>query len=265
MSSRIGRYFFLLTPAAFSLASFGGCSNGNSPPSNPQDSGTVALIPEAGTNVTPDGNVTVDSSTAPPTSVDAQADAELLSDGGDDAGLAPIVPLALCSTLDRIWGLSPGGDRASAWGRDIAQQFANGLVNDCRINNIALSLSNDQQVDYINLLIGWTVSFMGCPDSPDAGVVSDFGPAENGTSHVFTTADLALLSTLYAAGVDVAVAAELTSNPDAGAAPLTTSDEAAIRTLLAQLAARVPGVVSSPVYSYNSCSDDGGAEDAASE
>ncbi|MGD0676739.1 MAG: hypothetical protein ABSC94_15100 [Polyangiaceae bacterium] len=211
-------------------------------------------------------------------------------DASSEADAGP-PELQMCETLDAIWGIQTdaGGcdtettgacpDRADNWVAGIEDSFGTCALatppdqasqdspSDCRVFEIFNAtenggvLTDDEQNDWVqNTLPAFILAFFGCPQ-----VGADAGPLAYGlipgalSSHVFTTADLTLISSYFSTSVQQAVS---------GAGGTLTQDQiAAINAQLAYLQTTVSSVDSTQ-YSYgDTCSDAGtdAAPDAGSD
>jgi hypothetical protein len=203
---------------------------------------------------------------------DAGAD-QTAADGGD---AAQVTPVELCPVLDNDWGLSTDAaascatqtitaacpDRLDSWSLNIVSDYGTGNVaTDCRISSMFTLMSNSDISQYSNDLLYWTLAFFGCPAQPSV----DAGPFQYGliprslASHVFTTADLQLLSSFYVQAVQQAITVDQ-ALPD-----LTATQYAQINAQLAAWAAEVPDTQPSSVYSFDSCATDAGSESSSSD
>src|SRR5262249_2242304 len=120
------------------------------------------------------------------------------------------------------------------------------------------------QPNFGNLLLGFTVKLFGCPDPAADPTPFAFGlipPEQSG--RVFTTADLALLSSLYVDSVAISLQAPNFADPSVTPPfpDLTPEQLAQLRANLAQLAMSVTGTQTSSGYSDSTCSDAGGGGD----
>jgi hypothetical protein len=197
----------------------------------------------------------------------------------------------MCKTLDVLWGIQSdagadaGGcdtmssqscpDRLDAWVADIEDAFGGGpATTDCRVFQIFADtdeggvLSADQQNDWIdNTLPAFVFNFFGCPEAGvDAGALASYGviPAAL-VDHVFTSADLSLVSLYFSQAVQAAVA-------NLGAGSLTGDQIAAIDARLAYLQTTVSYVNSSQYSISDTCpeagpdaSSDGASTDGGSD
>jgi hypothetical protein len=193
---------------------------------------------------------------------------------GADADAAPLAPLQWCPMLDSDWGIDTDAagcatsttsrcpDRANNWVADIVPNnyAVGGLTTDCRISAMLAGFSAQDGIDYNNQLSTWTLALFGCPE-PSDGAALPFGlipPTQSG--HVFSSADLKLLSDLYVQAVNDAIA-----SPTPGTTPpsLTQSQLDQLNAQLAAQAAAVPNRFASSTYTFDSCPDassDGGAD-----
>ncbi|MGA7122073.1 MAG: hypothetical protein WBY94_18345 [Polyangiaceae bacterium] len=193
---------------------------------------------------------------------------------GSDAG--QVTPVELCPVLDNDWSL-PAADAAScatqtitavcpdrldSWSLDIVTDYGTGNVaTDCRISSMFTLMTNSDISQYSNDLLYWTLAFFGCPAQPSV----DSGSFQYGliprslASHVFTTADLQLLSSFYVQAVQQAITV------DQGLPDLTATQYAQINAQLAAWAAEVPDTQPSSVYSFGSCATDAGTESSSSD
>jgi hypothetical protein len=209
------------------------------------------------------------------------------SGGGGDADASPPPQLEMCQTLDVLWGINTdagadaGGcdtmtsdacpDRVDAWVGDIEDAFGEGpATTDCRTFEMFLTtdeggvLSSDQQDDWENgTLPLFILDFFGCPvPGADAGALASYGviPAAL-VDHVFTSADLSLVSLYFSQAVQAAVA-------NLGAGSLTGDQIAAIDARLAYLQTTV-SYVNSPRYSLaDTCPEagpDASSDDASAD
>jgi hypothetical protein len=208
--------------------------------------------------------------------------------GGGDADASPPPPqLEMCKTLDVLWGIQSdagadaGGcdtmtsqacpDRLDAWVPDIEDAFGGGpATTDCRTFEMFFTtdeggvLSPDQQDDWENgTLPLFILDFFGCPEpGVDAGALASYGviPAAL-VDHVFTSADLSLVSLYFSQAVQAAVA-------NLGAGSLTGDQIAAIDARLAYLQTTV-SYVDSPRYSLaDTCPEagpDASSDDASAD
>jgi hypothetical protein len=140
-------------------------------------------------------------------------------------------------------------DRADTWDNLIVIDYLTALTADCRFGHWSdgTVLSNTDILNYLNSLIGYTLTFLGCP-VPDSGI----SPLSYGlvpaplASHTFTTADLHALSTLYAGGISQMLS-------DIGAPPLTPAQTLAIKAKLALLELTVKKIVPSTKFTFSTC------------
>jgi len=182
------------------------------------------------------------------TALDAEAAA--------DADVPTNLPsLMLCDELDKRWG-NPD-DRLTTWADAIAFSYLIALDGECRIRDLVVPLSEDEQINYVNHMLGWTLEFFGCPTEMTDASTLTYGLTETGTDHVFTTADLALLSSLFVSALEQAVS-------EAGADALTEPQLAAIREQLAALASMKSAVVKSDLYTLEACTPSDAGADAGS-
>jgi hypothetical protein len=177
------------------------------------------------------------------------------------SGNCPIAPLAMCPQLDLAFiGESLGSacdlvstpdcafTRAETWDNTIVIDFATAISNDCRFGQWSTGLLTEEDVvDYLNDLLGFTLYFYGCPATGTVTGPLDFGliPAAL-ASRTFTTADLAALSAAWSAAIAQALS-------DNGSPPLSAAQVNAINAQLAFLASRVPGTVNSPKFTFSTC------------
>lgn len=230
-------------------------------------------------SATKDRNIS-DASSSDSTSMDSPVEAK-----AEAAAPASCVPLNLCDTFDQLFAIVPDGgepaacstatpanicpDRADNWVLAILDAYGTppGAPTDCNISAL-LNAANDAGTGGLltdmeaqnygnNQLEAYILSFIGCPSpgagsGPDGGAIPPFGlipaPLAGG---VFTTADLALLSTYWSLAIQSAVS-------NTTGVLLTAEQISAIQAELDCQAALEPGVVQSEKYNYSTCPVDGG-------
>jgi hypothetical protein len=214
------------------------------------------------------------------------------SDAAEDSGPKVCTPLNLCTTLDQIFGAVPDGavvpaycatetnnncpDRADDWVAPIYDQFLGNTAPsgyaDCRIQAIFGQTSTgglltaDEYNNYTNTgLPNYIYAFMGCPLSAgDAGAEAaaandnfpPYGLIPLGFNQTFTTADIALLSSLWVQTINATIAAFSVTSVTA----LTTDQVNAINAELACEASNEPHIVTSANYNFSICPADAGPE-----
>jgi hypothetical protein len=224
-TDQTGAYSFFVNPGSYSLQASGGCA-----------SFTPSVVNLNGLNHSQVENFT-------------------------GSGNCPIAPLALCPLFDQeLIGESLGSacdlvsspdcanDRVDTWANAFTLNYAIAVSNDCRFGKWNGLLTPSDGAIWLNDLLGFSLYFSGCPA---VGTVT--GPLSFGglipavlQSRTFTTADLGALSAAYSAAIAQALS-------DAGAPPLTAAQTASINAQLAFLAARFPGVVNSPNFTFSNC------------
>jgi hypothetical protein len=140
-------------------------------------------------------------------------------------------------------------DRVDTWDNTIVFDFAIALTSDCRFGHFSdgTVLSSSDVADYLNALLPYTLTFLGCP-IPGSGV----GPLAFGLippslqSSTFTTADLNAMSALYSAAIAQALS-------DNGSPPLTRLQTLAIDAKLLVEELTVKNVVRSSKFTYSTC------------
>lgn len=208
-----------------------------------------ASVPETGTS---DARRPLDSGPADSGPEDASVDAT------EDVAVAPPPP-ALCAAFDSSYALMEADasaaaaefDRANSWGSDIISEFSNVATSDCRLGNFTFT-SNAAAVAYANELVVWVQTLVGCPVAAlaDAGFAGYALIPTPFATHVFTTADLDLLSAF------MLIAIQQTAVDD-GLPPLTPSQSNAIAAELAYEQTATPLWIVSPSYTFSTCSDAG--------
>jgi hypothetical protein len=155
--------------------------------------------------------------------------------------------------------------RSQAWAFDIYDNFFNQtgayIGVDCSFSGFTLAVANsaDNGAAYNAYLDSWIQQFMGCPIVEEAGALS-YGllPSEL-AGHVYTTADLNELSSIFVDGINnsLACAGDCIGNADGGVeppslAPLTPEQIASIRAELAYLQSQVStSLVDSGSFSFS--------------
>jgi len=268
-SSASGSFSSGSSSASGSFSS-GSSSSGGSSSGGSSSGSSSSAISDASTNdALPDSNAGDGFSQTSP---------DAAPDGGADADASPPPQLEMCESLDALWGIQTdaGGcdtmtspscpDRLDAWVADIENAFGGGpATSDCRVFEIFSTvdeggvLSQDEQDDWIdNTLPAFIFDFFGCPETGvDAGSLASYGVIPSALStHVFTSADLSLVSAYFSQGIQMAVS-------DLGAGSLTGDQIAAINARLAYLQTTV-SYVDSPRYSFaDTCPEAG--PDASSD
>ncbi len=192
--------------------------------------------------------------------------ADATSEAAEAAG--PPSPLEMCIFLDKAWGIDTdaGGcatatlttcpDRVNGgWAGDINLSFGMDSL-ECRLVGLTTGFTNQQNVDYSAQVTAWTLAFFGCPQPNDGGALK-FGlipPSQS--NHVFTTAELQVISEDYLQAVKDAVA-----NPSTGFTPpaLTQAQIDQINAQLKYLADSY-GATQSSVDSFSTCAADAGTD-----
>jgi len=192
------------------------------------------------------------SSLTPATDGGTVPNAEAVADADVQANLPSLM---LCGELDKRWG-NPD-DRLTTWADAIAFSYLIALDGECRIRDLVVPLSEDEQINYVNHMLGWTLEFFGCPSEMTDASTLTYGLTETGTDHVFTTADMDLLSSLFVGALEQAVS-------EAGADALSEAQLAAIREQLAALASMKSAVVKSDLYTLEACTPSDAGADAGS-
>jgi hypothetical protein len=247
----------------------GGATMDAAPDNRAPDAGRDATLDTlTPIDATPDRSMTPDA--APDVTVDARPDVteasvDVATGDGNDGAIAPMA--SMCLQLDDMFGIATdaGGcanqtgdncpDRADGgWGAAFQQDyfFSTNVQTDCHISNMFMDPNVDGANYFINFT-AWAVAFFGCPDPNSAYPTRIFGLVPPGLeNHVFTTADLQLLSSYW----EQAIALTLS---DSGLPPFTTDQNAAIHTELQRLSAMLQPE-SSNRYTFDACPADGGAD-----
>jgi hypothetical protein len=248
-----------------------------------------------------------DSATTDAPSADAQGDGTTVDSGHADASdssveadtSVPLPPLDICLTLDTdaqysISVVQNGGtapatlpgspdDRAGSWVMSMAINqntgggyVANVLQNDCRINGIVTlfqgpdaAANNLAFSNFSNQIQAVFLEFTGCGPA-DAGVgpvtFADLVPP-SASSHVFTTADLAVIADIFTNSMIEGATYEwflsytINTTPPLPE-PLTSDQIDAIKAHVAALAP-MANVLNSSHLTYSTCGADAGTDAGA--
>jgi hypothetical protein len=173
------------------------------------------------------------------------------------------VQVEMCLALDSAWGNASDAagcatttnnncpDRVSdgRWGGDFTNAFifVGNITTDCRIMDI---FTGADFGEYLNQILNFNVAFFGCPDPSYSTAPLAFSLIpSNQINHIFTTADLRLLSDYYVQG--------LIDGRDTHGT-FTSGELTQIRAQLDGLAAGVAGTQTSSLYTFSTCADDAG-------
>jgi hypothetical protein len=153
---------------------------------------------------------------------------------------------------------------------------ANVLANDCRINGIVTlfqgpdaTANNIAGANYLNQMQAVFLEFTGCGPA-DAGVgpvtFADLVPVE-ASSHVFTTADLAVLTDIFTNSIIEGATYEwFATYANTGSPPrpeaLTVDEIDSIKAHV-QALTPMPNVLNSSHLTYSTCAADAGADSSA--
>ncbi len=259
--------------------------------STPDASSDASSPPDASS---PDASMPDASSDASPppeaSSLEASsaAEASAAQDSGDAAapdadGAASPGQLQLCALWDTDFQLSESDasasqatyDRTQWWGYAIGLNFTFDLTNDCLISAMFNDVANMDPFMYSNEITTFTIPFMGCAGSSDAGAQT-YGPITVDSmlaEHVFSTADIALLSAHYVTAVTETLQCGGPCPPNDGTLgpandtpnfptmpALTEEQLSGIQAKINALGATFSNKVTSSTYTYNSCPADAGLD-----
>jgi hypothetical protein len=176
-------------------------------------------------------------------------DAGVEPDSGTDEEPVIVEPLDMCAQFDALWGLGSEAtpdDRAFTWSDAIMYAYTTGLNEDCRVRQVLVSLSEEDVVEYVNVLYGWSQQLFGCPDYLEDMGPLGYGLTNTGVSALYTSADAEVLNEMYVTGVQVAIA-------EVGGEPFSEEVIASIHAKLDELAALAPDVIESESFSNSTC------------
>jgi hypothetical protein len=283
----------LVACASVVSGAFSGCASDDAgiPPKPPKDA-----APDKSVADSPSGDTSNEASTKE-TSTDSPSDSPMDSldspaDSPAEAATSCAV-LGLCPTLDQIWRIIPKKgepaecatqtngacpQRGGTWGNDIVKGFVTGPINnDCRVRAILYptwlgGLLDDAAVNAISpQLIGYALSFMGCPVTSGADGGAEAGVGDAGVPPLgfistsidnvpLTSADLKLITYYWFQAIQAALAAEVAEPP--ASAGLTPAQITMISDRLACEISKEPAQVPSCSYSHPLCTAEAGPPDA---